>query len=108
MYKALTTEELRRNPTSRTATFEGEAHGAGSSFFLVDNEPGQGPPLHRHPYSETWVVLSGEALITAGDAQIEAREGDVLTVSAETPHKFVNVGMGTIGPKAWRRFTPPR
>lgn len=30
-----------------TVTFEGEAYGSEVSFFLVDNEPGKGPDLHR-------------------------------------------------------------
>ena len=91
MFKVLTTDDLKANG-SRTATFEGEAHSAGTSFFLVDNDPGQGPGLHRHPYSETWVVLAGEAVITADGEDIPAKEGDVVVVAAETPHKFRNTG----------------
>jgi mannose-6-phosphate isomerase-like protein (cupin superfamily) len=76
----------------RTVTFEGEPYGSGVSFFLVDNEPGQGPGLHRHPYSETWIVRSGEALITADGEEIEAGPGDIVVVGPETPHKFRNSG----------------
>jgi len=81
---------------SRTARFEGESFGAGVSFFLVDNDPGQGPGLHKHPYSETWVVLSGEAVITADGQQVEARKGDIVVVGSETPHKFRNSGAGPL------------
>ena len=77
---------------SRTAKFEGELHGSGVSFFLVDNDPGQGPGLHRHPYSETWVVVSGEVVFTADGVDIPARKGDIVVVRAETPHKFRNTG----------------
>jgi mannose-6-phosphate isomerase-like protein (cupin superfamily) len=91
MFKVLTTDDLKAIG-SRTATFEGEAHSAGASFFLVDNDPGQGPGLHRHPYSETWVVLAGEAVITADGEDIPAKEGDVVVVDAEIPHKFRNTG----------------
>ncbi len=65
---------------------------SGASFFLVNNEPGAGPHLHRHPYSETWIVLSGKARITADGEDIQAGSGDIVVVSPETPHKFKNIG----------------
>jgi hypothetical protein len=41
-------DNLPGNEISRT--FEGSKHGPSSvSFFLVNNHPGQGPKLHRHP-----------------------------------------------------------
>jgi mannose-6-phosphate isomerase-like protein (cupin superfamily) len=95
MYKMLHTDDLKTAP-SRTARFEGEAYGSGVSFFLVNNDPGQGPVLHRHPYSETWVVLCGEALFTADEMRVDARKGDVLVVGAGTPHKFCNTGTGRL------------
>jgi hypothetical protein len=40
--------DLPGNEVSRT--FEGGLHGPCSvSFFLVHNQPGQGPRLHHHP-----------------------------------------------------------
>ena len=68
--------------SNRTIEFQGEAHGAGISFLLVDNERGQGPGLHLHPYPETWVVRAGRALITADEEEIEAGPGDVVVVEA--------------------------
>jgi mannose-6-phosphate isomerase-like protein (cupin superfamily) len=79
-----------------TVTFEGEPYGSGVSFFLVDNEPGNGPDLHKHPYSETWIVRGGRALFTADGEEIEASPGDLLVVGPETPHKFKNVGDGRL------------
>ncbi len=76
----------------RTIRFEGEGHGSGVSFYLVDNSPGQGPGLHRHPYSETWVVLEGQAVVTAGGEDVPAAAGDILVVEAGTPHCFRAVG----------------
>lgn len=80
----------------RTGRFEGKAHGSGVSFYLVDNDPGQGPGLHRHPYTETWVVQSGSVTITVGPEVVEASAGDILTVPAHTPHKFINSGPGVL------------
>jgi mannose-6-phosphate isomerase-like protein (cupin superfamily) len=79
-----------------TVTFEGEPYGSGVSFFLVDNEPGAGPDLHRHPYSETWIVRDGNVRFTAEGDDVEAGPGDILVVGPETPHKFKNLGPGRL------------
>ena len=91
MYNVIRAGEIQRSPGG-TLTFEGESYGSGVSFFLVHNEPGAGPDLHRHPYPETWVVRSGKARVTADGAELEAGPGDILVVGPETPHKFKNVG----------------
>lgn len=95
MYQVIPEGEQQRSPGG-TVTFEGESHGSGVSFFLVINEPGQGPDLHRHPYSETWIVRSGRARITADGEDIEAGPGDIAVVGPQTPHKFKNMGPGRL------------
>ncbi|MFE1644149.1 cupin domain-containing protein [Microbacterium sp. P01] len=77
---------------SRTLKFEGVAYGSGVSFFLVTNDPGMGPGLHRHPYTETWTVLEGEATIAIGAEQYIARTGDTAVVQAQVWHGFRNTG----------------
>ena len=62
------------------------------TFFLVDDAPGHGPVLHRHPYTETWVVLAGEVAIWADGEVVEGRPEDIVTVSAGTAHKFRATG----------------
>ena len=84
--------EALRAGTSRTMKFEGADHGSEISFFFVDNEPGQGPGLHRHPYSETWMVVSGEATIRIGDDVVLAHDGDTAVVQAGVWHGFTNTG----------------
>jgi mannose-6-phosphate isomerase-like protein (cupin superfamily) len=91
VYRVIRSGELRPSPGG-TITFEGEPYGSGVSFFLVHNQPGEGPVLHRHPYSETWIVRSGTARFTADGDELEAGPGDILVVSPHTPHKFKNVG----------------
>ena len=84
--------EALRIGTRRTRRFVGREHGAGISYFFVDNEPGEGPGLHWHPYTETWVVLAGTTEITIGDRKLIAREGDTVTGPAGVWHRFENVG----------------
>ena len=85
-----------RVPGSRTLRFEGAAHGSAISFFLVTNDPGQGPGLHRHPYTETWTVLEGEATIRIGGTTIVARAGDTAVVAPSAWHGFTNTGAGVL------------
>jgi mannose-6-phosphate isomerase-like protein (cupin superfamily) len=95
MHSVLRADEQERAP-NRTLRFEGEGYGSGVSMFLVDNEPGEGPDLHRHPYSETWIVRSGRARFTADGQDLEAETGDIFVVGPHTPHKFKNLGPGRL------------
>lgn len=81
---------------NRTVLFEGKSYGAPISLFLIDNEPGEGPGLHVHPYAETWIVRSGLAEFTVGKETLEANPGDIIVVEAETPHRFRNIGTGRL------------
>jgi mannose-6-phosphate isomerase-like protein (cupin superfamily) len=92
MHRLIRKGELQPSPGG-TVTFEGDPHGSGVSFFLVNSEPGSGPDLHRHPYSETWIVRSGKARLTADGQDFEAGPGDIAVVGPNTPHKFKNVGI---------------
>lgn len=89
-------EQIVIGEARRTVFFEGREYGSGISFFLVDNDPGQGPGLHRHPYSETWTVLEGEAEITIGEDRLTARAGDTAVVGPRVWHRFVNSGTGRL------------
>lgn len=88
-------DELRIG-TSDSVRFEGRAHGSGVSFFLVDNAPGEGPGLHRHPYTETFTVVEGQATITVGEQQVVAGPGTTLVVPAGAWHGFRNTGSGRL------------
>lgn len=77
---------------SLTALFIGAEHQSDISLFWVDSPPGRGPEFHWHPYTETWVVLSGEAHIQTNDDELQASSGNIVTVPAETTHRFRSVG----------------
>jgi len=91
MYRVIRSGEIPPSPGG-TIRFEGEPYGSGVSFFWVNNEPGAGPDLHRHPYSETWIVHRGKARIAADGDAVEVGPGDIIVASAETPHEFKNIG----------------
>lgn len=95
MHSVIRSGELKPSATG-TVRFEGDSYGSGVSFFLVNNDPGAGPDLHRHPYSETWVVRAGKVRFTADGEDIEAGPGDIAVVGPNTPHKFKNIGDGKL------------
>jgi quercetin dioxygenase-like cupin family protein len=72
--------------------FVGEKEGAPFSAYIVKAEPGQGPPLHTHPYVEVAFTLEGCATITVGAETREVKSGGIVVIPANTPHSFVNSG----------------
>jgi mannose-6-phosphate isomerase-like protein (cupin superfamily) len=72
--------------------FRGEKQGAPISAYIVNATPGQGPPLHTHPYVEVAFTLEGTAAITVGDETREVKAGGIVVIPVNTPHRFVNSG----------------
>lgn len=76
---------------------EGSHLGANVSVIFIHTDvPGAGPRLHRHPYAETFIIRKGRALFTVGEDQFEASAGQIITCPAHVPHKFENIGPGTL------------
>jgi quercetin dioxygenase-like cupin family protein len=75
-----------------SSEFIGEKEGAPISAYIVNAKPGQGPPLHTHPYVEVAFVIEGCATITVGDEEREVQAGGIAVIPANTPHRFVNSG----------------
>jgi quercetin dioxygenase-like cupin family protein len=77
--------------------FTGTEHGGVPiSLFLIDDEPGGGPALHRHPYPELFVVHAGRAEFELDGERVLATGGDVLVAHAGVAHRFTNVGTGRL------------
>ena len=76
--------------------FVGEKQGAPFSAYVVMAKPGEGPPLHTHPYVEVAFTIEGRATITIGDEQREVDSGGIAVIPAGTPHRFVNSGNTTL------------
>jgi len=81
-----------RGETARV--FEGSQYGETNVSFLLINDapPGSGPSLHSHPYEEIFVIETGQATFTVGDATLEATGGQIVIAPAGVPHKFINSG----------------
>ena len=76
--------------------FVGETQGAPFSAYIVTAKPGQGPPLHTHPYVEVAFTIEGSATITVGDETREVQAGGIIVIPAGTPHRFVNSSATTL------------
>src|SRR5579862_1331457 len=82
----------QRKGTIAKVEFEGEPYGAGLSFFLGNLPTGKGPGLHKHPYSETCIVLSGRAAMVVDGEEVVACAGDIVVIGSATPHCFTAIG----------------
>ena len=82
----------QRKGAIATVEFEGEPYGAGISFFLGNLATGKGPGLHKHPYSETCIVLSGQAAMVVDGKEAVAGAGDIVVIGPATPHRFTAIG----------------
>ncbi|MAS12564.1 MAG: cupin [Nitratireductor sp.] len=91
MFEIIRRSEQKPSPKG-TVTFEGEPYGGQVSMFVMNSPPGHATGLHKHPYSETWVLHSGEAEFTVNGETVRAYSGDIVVVPADTPHSFANVG----------------
>jgi quercetin dioxygenase-like cupin family protein len=76
--------------------FHGEKHDAPFSAYIVKARPGQGPPLHTHPYVEVAFTIEGCATLTLGNETREVKAGGIVVIPANTPHRFVNSGDTTL------------
>lgn len=72
--------------------FVGADQGAPFSAYLVTAKPGQGPPLHTHPYVEVAFTIEGSARITLGEEDRAVKAGGIVVIPANTPHRFINCG----------------
>ncbi len=67
--------------------FHGEREGAPISAYIVNAKPGQGPPLHTHPYVEVIFMLEGRATVTIGDQTREVNAGAIAVDEFTAPEK---------------------
>jgi|SRR5579875_893794 quercetin dioxygenase-like cupin family protein len=79
-YTILNRNDLPRDGNSRE--FQRYLHGGtGISFIRVEAQPGEGPGLHKHPYTEVFIVQEGQAAYTVGATRVEVKTA--IHLSAE-------------------------
>lgn len=66
---------------------ESDTEGQWAMIEMTDTAE-NGPPLHSHPWHETFYILEGEVEIQVGDQQILAATGSVSHVPANVAHAF--------------------
>lgn len=73
-----------------TVTVSGED--TAGRFCVIDMHipPGGGPPLHRHDFEETFIVLEGEMEATFRGQKTVVSAGETLHIPANAPHQFHN------------------
>jgi mannose-6-phosphate isomerase-like protein (cupin superfamily) len=77
--------------------FVGAEHGdVPFCVILVHSRPGVGPKLHRHPYSEVFIVESGRATFRIGDDTVVVEGGNVVVSPPGEAHGFTNTGAGDL------------
>lgn len=74
-----------------TVTVSGEE--TAGRFCVIDMHvpPGGGPPLHRHDFEETFILLDGEMEATFRGQKSIVRAGETVNIPANAPHRFHNV-----------------
>lgn len=62
--------------------------------YVETMAPGDGPPLHRHPWMTWEVVVDGSIRALVGDDTYELGPGDLLFTPPDVPHTFMATGDG--------------
>lgn len=84
-------------PSEHSHEFVGAEHGdVPFCVILVHSRPGVGPKLHRHPYSEVFIVESGQATFRIGADTIVVEGGHVVVSPPGEAHGFANTGTGEL------------
>lgn len=75
---------------------EGARYGLATSVFHSQVPPGSGPPTHRHPYAEVFVLHDGQGRYTVDEQAFDAVSGDIVIVPPNAWHSFVSSGEGPL------------
>lgn len=72
--------------------FLAQGDSASPDVYVERLAPGDGPPLHRHPWVHWEVVVAGRIRILVGEDTDELAAGDLLFTPPDVPHTFMAVG----------------
>lgn len=84
------------------------AMGSSIEVFDTSGPAGSGPPPHRHPWEEIYVVLDGELEVTVDGETHVLRKGGIAHVPAGSVHAYRNLTeahfLTIVGPGNAARF----
>ena len=84
-------------PGKWSGVWQGGPHGTPITvIFHSSVGAGHGPDLHTHPYPETFIIRTGSARFTIGEAKFDAVAGQILVCPADVPHGYKNLGPGLL------------
>ncbi len=74
-------------------------------YCLIDMHipPGGGPPLHRHDFEESFILLHGEIEAIFRGRKTVVKAGETLSIPANSPHSFSNAIESTGPPAVYLR-----
>ena len=76
-----------------TFKLTGKDTGGSITWVLLDAQPKEGPPLHKHSREdEVFYVLSGTFEIVVGEKVVVAGPGRCVYGPRDVPHRWTNVG----------------
>ncbi|MFC2061484.1 mannose-1-phosphate guanylyltransferase/mannose-6-phosphate isomerase [Elusimicrobiota bacterium] len=68
--------------------------GEGYKTKILEIDPGQRLSLQKHEFrDEVWTVISGKAVITLGDKEVDLVPGETIKIPAQTLHRAQNRGI---------------
>ena len=59
---------------------------------VVEVEPKNSTPLHKHNCEEVYCILEGEGLLEIGDKRYNVMPGDAVYIKENMPHRIINTG----------------
>jgi mannose-6-phosphate isomerase-like protein (cupin superfamily) len=81
-----------RYPGATTRVVRGDERGVDLIIGISSHSDGVGPPEHRHPCGEVFVVYEGRGVYTVDGVNVIAEPGDVVVVPANAWHFFRGYG----------------
>lgn len=84
-------QELREARAAKGRPWHGFVRVPPLSAGLYVLEAGATDAQQPHERDELYYVVSGRAVLVAGDERFDAAPGSVLYVKAEVPHRFVEI-----------------
>ncbi len=81
-------EALRVMGTRATVKVDADETGGALELVVIDAEEGSEVPPHRHPWAETYYMISGEMEVRIGARSDVLRSGAFATIPARAVHSL--------------------